>query len=168
MRVPVAIATLFLLAAPALADPPKVAVFDLELVDNSLHGEVYGSSPDEQARLQRISQRLRTGLQESGKFSALDIGPVNAAAHAVNLQACGGCDVTLAKRLGADFAMTGLVQKVSELILSMKIYLRDVHSGRLVAQANADFRGNTDESWSRALEFLLRNRLLAPNYGIPR
>jgi hypothetical protein len=31
---------------------------------------------------------------------------------------------------------------------------------------NADFRGNTDESWSRALGWLIRNRLLAPGYGV--
>jgi hypothetical protein len=27
-------------------------------------------------------------------------------------------------------------------------------------------RGNTDESWSRTLDWLVRNRLLAPNYGL--
>jgi uncharacterized protein DUF2380 len=168
MQVPVLVTALSLISTAALADPPKVAVFDFELVDTSLHGEVYGSSAEEKARVLRVSDQLRAGLQESGKFSVLDIAPVNGAAHASNLQACGGCDVTLAEQLGADLAMTGLVQKVSELILSMKIYLRDVHTGQLVAQVNADFRGNTDESWSRATNYLLRNRLLAPDYGIPR
>jgi hypothetical protein len=33
---------------------------------------------------------------------------------------------------------------------------------------SADMRGNTDESWSRAASYLLRNRLLAPNYGAPQ
>jgi hypothetical protein len=28
-------------------------------------------------------------------------------------------------------------------------------------------RGNTDESWSRTMSYLIRNRLLAPNYGKP-
>jgi hypothetical protein len=31
-----------------------------------------------------------------------------------------------------------------------------------------DARGNADESWSRAASYLLRNRLLAPDYGAPR
>ena len=35
-----------------------------------------------------------------------------------------------------------------------------------IAVMNADFRGNTDESWSRALGWLVRNRLLAPGYGL--
>jgi len=29
-----------------------------------------------------------------------------------------------------------------------------------------DMRGNTDESWSRALDWLVRNYLLAPNEGV--
>jgi hypothetical protein len=107
-------------------------------------------------------------LAEAGKFVVIDIAPVNAAAHASNLQACGGCDVQLAQQLGADLAVTGLVQKVSALILNMNIYLRDAHTGQLITSMSADFRSNTDESWSRTMSFLLRNRLLAPNYGAPQ
>jgi len=33
---------------------------------------------------------------------------------------------------------------------------------------SVDLRGNTDESWSRAASYLLRNRLLAPDYGAPQ
>ena len=72
-----------------------------------------------------------------------------------------------AQKLGADLSITGLVQKVSALILNMNIYLRDVHTGKLITGMSADFRGNTDESWSRAMSYLIRNRLLAPNYGAP-
>jgi hypothetical protein len=45
--------------------------------------------------------------------------------------------------------------------------VRDVHTGQLVAAASTDMRGNTDESCSRAMNYLVRNRLLAPNYGAP-
>ena len=166
MRVPVAIVALLLFSTPTLAAPPKVAVFDFELMDTSLRGEVYGTNPAEQARLKRVGDQVRDGLRTSGKFEVLDIAPVNAAAHEANLQSCGGCDVQLAAKLGADLSLTGLVQKVSELILNMNIYVHDAHSGKLVARMSADFRGNTDESWSRTASYLLRNRLLAPDYGM--
>lgn len=156
------------IATPARADPPKLAVFDFELVDTSLQGEVNGPRADEHDRLMRVGDQLRRQLAESGKYHLLDIAPVNAAAHGSNLQACGGCDVQYAKQLGADLAITGVVQKVSNLILNINIYLRDVHSGRLVTSMSADLRGNTDESWSRATSYLLRNRLLAPDYGAPQ
>jgi Protein of unknown function (DUF2380) len=168
MRARFVLAALMLLAsAPVQADPPKAAVFDFELVDSSLQGEVNGPRTDEQDRLIRAGDQLRKGLAESSKFHLVDISPVNAAAHGSDLQACGGCDVQLAQQLGADLAITGVVQKVSNLILNINIYVRDVHSGRVVAVMSADMRGNTDESWSRTMSYLLRNRLLAPNYGAP-
>jgi hypothetical protein len=153
---------------PVHAYPPKVAVFDFELLDTSLQGEVDGPRADEQRRLKEVTEQLRKVLGEAGKFVVVDISPVNAAAHASNLQACGGCDVQYAQQLGADLSITGLVQKVSALILNMNIYLRDAHTGQLITSMSADFRSNTDESWSRAMSFLLRNRLLAPNYGAPQ
>jgi len=152
----------------ARAAPSQVAVFDFELVDTSLQGEVDGPRSDEQVRLMRTGDQVRKALADSGRFTVLDIAPVNAAAHGSNLQACGGCEVALARQLGADFVITGTVQKVSNLILNINLYLRDVHTGQLVTVMSADMRGNTDESWTRAADYLLRNRLLAPNYGAPQ
>jgi len=43
----------------------------------------------------------------------------------------------------------------------------DAHTGSLVAVANADMRGNIDESGARATRYLIRERLLAPNFGAP-
>jgi Protein of unknown function (DUF2380) len=164
----VLMALTLLIAAPARADPPKIAVFDFELLDTSLQGEVDGPRADEQDRLAKVGDQLRKQLEESGRFQVLDISAVKAALHRNNLQACGGCDVQFAQQLGADLVITGMVQKVSNLILNMNIYLRDVPTGRVVAAMSADLRGNTDESWSRAMSYLIRNRLLAPNYGVPQ
>jgi Protein of unknown function (DUF2380) len=69
-------------------------------------------------------------------------------------------------RIGAELAITGTVQKVSNLILNMNIYVRDASSGATIAAMSADMRGNTDESWSRTLDWLVRNRLLAPDHGL--
>jgi hypothetical protein len=168
MRVAALVALMLLLPVSAHAEAPKAAVFDFELLDTSLQGEMDGPRGDEAQRLIRTTEQIRKGLADSGKFAILDIAPVNDAAHAANLQACGGCDVDLAQKLGADLAITGVVQKVSNLILSLNIYLRDTRSGRLVISMSADFRGNTDESWQRTASYLLRNRLLAPNYGTPQ
>jgi len=150
------------------ADQPRVAVFDFELLDTSLQGELEGLRKDEQARLTQAAQQLREALAGSGRFQVLDIGPVADAAHNSNLQACGGCDVKLAEKLGADIAVTGVVQKISNLIINMNIYLRDAHSGKLMTVMSADMRGNTDESWTRTMNWLIHNRVLAPNYGAPR
>ena len=164
----VLVAMLVMVPWVARAAPSQVAVFDFELVDTSLQGEVDGPRSDEQGRLMRAGDQVRKALADSGRFTVLDIAPVNVAAHGSNLQACGGCEVALARQLGADLVITGTVQKVSNLILNINFYLRDVHTGQLVTAMSADMRGNTDESWTRAADYLLRNRLLAPNYGAPQ
>jgi len=164
-RLFVALLALMLHAGPTAAQR-ALAVFDFELIDTSLEGELNGPRRDEQVRLANTTDQLRRRLAESGRFVVLEIAPVAAQARASNLQACGGCDTRLAKTIGAELAVTGTVQKVSNLILNMNIYIRDVQSGELVAAMSADLRGNTDESWARTLDWLLRNRLLAPGSGI--
>jgi len=154
---------LFVSCGPAVAQ--SVAVFDFELIDTSLEGAIRGARLDEQERLARLSDQLRQLLRDSGRFSLVDITPITREALASNLQACGGCDIQLARRIGAELAITGTVQKVSNLILNMNIYVRDASSGATIAAMSADMRGNTDETWS-TLDWLVRNRLLAPGYGL--
>jgi hypothetical protein len=145
-----------------------VAVFDFVLIDSSLEGEMKGLRADEQARLASLGDQLRHRLLQSNQFQLVDIAPVADEARASNLHACNGCDIRLAKSLGAELAVSGTVQKVSNLILNMNIYVRDVSSGDTIAAMSADMRGNTDESWTRTLDWLVRNRLLAPEYGVLR
>jgi hypothetical protein len=141
--------------------PLRTAVFDLEFHDTSLEGEISGSNSKEQLRLAMLTNRLREALAQSGRYDIVDIGPVREPAQAMNLQNCGGCDRRLAAELGADLAVTGVVQKVSNLILNINIYVRDVRSGKLVEGHSADIRSNTDESWLRGLNWILKNRILA-------
>ena len=146
----------------------SAAVFDFELIDTSLEGAIKGARADEHERLARLSNQLRQRLRESGRFSPLDITPIAREAQASNLQTCGGCDTRLARRIGAELAITGTVQKVSNLILNMNIYVRDASSGATLTAMSADMRGNTDETWSRTLDWLVRNRLFAPDHALQR
>lgn len=145
-------------AAEAL---PKVAVFDFELIDTSLEGEVMGSRPDEQARLDLISDQLRKALSESGRYKVVGVAPAaDQVRDAGYLHGCNGCDAAIARGLGADLAITGTVQKVSNLILNINIYVRDAATGKQIRGMSADIRGNTDKSWSRGVSYLVKNRLL--------
>ena len=150
-------ALLFVGCGPTVAQ--SVAVFDFELIDTSLEGAIRGARLDEQERLARLGDQLRQLLRDSGRFALVDITPIARKAQASNLQACGGCDMLLARRIGAELAITGTVQKVSNLILNMNIYVREASSGATIAAVTADMRGNTDESWSctRALVYEIRS-----------
>lgn len=145
----------------AAADTPRLAVFDFELIDTSLEGEISGARADEQRRLILISDLLRRQLAESGRYEIVDVGPAAADIEKAGyLHGCNGCDAKIARGLGADLAMTGTVQKVSNLILNINLYIRDAQSGKCLRAMSVDIRGNTDRSWSRGVSYLVRNRIL--------
>jgi hypothetical protein len=152
---------LFSSSGVANAAPLRLAVFNFELIDTSLQGQMRGTKPEELQRLAKISEALRLDLGKNGRYEVLNLGPVAAKAANANLQACGGCDGGFAREIGADVAITGTVQKISELILNFNLYLRDAKSGAAIASMSADIRSNTDDSWLRGLNYLIRNRLLA-------
>ena len=59
-----------------------------------------------------------------------------------------------------------MIQKVSNLILNMNIVVRDAGTGHVILSKSVDMRGNTDESWSRALHWLVDRYLLASDAGV--
>jgi hypothetical protein len=148
--------------ASAHASEPKVAVFDFELVDTSLEGATYGARPDQQQRLAHAANQLRDRLAKSGRVEVVNIAAVARQIEAADLRTCDGCDAKFAREPGANYSIIGWVQKVSNLILNMNIAVRDAENGRVVAVKSVDMRGNTDETWSRALDWLVRYDLLAP------
>ncbi|MEC5290306.1 DUF3280 domain-containing protein [Aurantimonas sp. C2-6-R+9] len=148
-----------LLAAPAFAAEKTVAVFDFELIDSSLEGSMIGQNPDEQARLETMAPALRGNIDTLAGYASVDIAPVRDKALAQNLESCGNCALSFAKTLGADIAVTGTVQKVSNLILNINAYAFDVKTGQPIARGSADIRSNTDESWRRGVAYLWKNVL---------
>jgi hypothetical protein len=158
---------IFLVAALALAALPvsgaearalKVAVFDIELV--------YTSTPDvqptdaEAARLAMLSSHLREALDASPKIEVVDITPVRDKAAHTNLQSCAACNRRFAEEVGADVSATTVVHKVSELIMSVTVFMRSAKTGEIMGAFTTDFRGNTDDSWRRALDWLIENKIL--------
>lgn len=150
-------------AAAAAGEPQsKIAVFKFELVDTS------GGPPrGETERLVLITDLLRRELDASDRFEVVDVGPASAldlpgarlAADGLFI-GCNGCEADLAAALGADLSLSGAVYKVSNLILYMNLFIRDAGTAELVGVYSASIRGNTDESWSRGVSWLVRNRIL--------
>lgn len=147
----------------ALADPPlKAAMFPFEYVD--LGQAIPGSAPpaDEAARLKLIGGLLAERLTASGVYIPVSLEGTQAAiAKAPALHDCQSCADDIARGAGAEIAVVGYVQKVSNLILNINIRVSDAQSGKVLSAASADIRGNTDESWTRGVEWLVKNRLLA-------
>jgi hypothetical protein len=146
-------------AATVEAAPVPTAAFGFGFDDTSLQGEIEGPVASEQRRLVELDAELRDTLAKSGCCSLVDLGAVAKRAEGVDMRTCNGCDVDLARLAGARISVTGWVQKVSNLILNINLVVRDVSTGGVIDAGSVDIRGNTDESWSRGLSYLLRNRL---------
>ena len=52
------------------------------------------------------------------------------------------------------------MQKISNLILILNMQVRDTATGDVVSAGTVDIRGNTDESWRRGIDYLLKHRIL--------
>ena len=159
LALPAALGIAFALAAPAVAAETRVAVFGFELMDSSLDGEMLGANKDEQARLQALAPRVAAFLKDKRGYAPVDLSAMAGQAGHSNLQNCGNCDIKMAQSAGADLAVTGTVQKVSNLILNVNLYVRDVATGKMIAAGSADIRSNTDDSWRRGLDWLMKTRI---------
>jgi hypothetical protein len=142
-----------------LAAPLKAAVFPFEYVDLG-EGAHAKPPPAEAARLALITGLLRERILAANDYSPVDL---TASAAAIGksppLRDCQRCAEEIARGAGAQIAIVGYVQKVSNLILNINITVSDAQTARILAAGSADIRGNTDESWSRGVEWLLKNRL---------
>ncbi|HEX6001200.1 MAG TPA: DUF3280 domain-containing protein [Hyphomicrobiaceae bacterium] len=160
IRILVALAVAAVVHAAAAEARPKAAVFPFELSDASLEGELAGQRPDETKRLALVTQELRRLAAQKAGYEVLDLTSLKGNIEkAAPLYKCNGCEAELARRAGADVAITGYVRKVSNLILKVFINVRDVDTGRITAIQQADIKGNTDETWLRGVRYLVINGL---------
>jgi len=157
-----------LFGAPAQAQEsgdarPKLAVFDLELDDFSAGGPLAGETPEETARLQKMSALARRLLTQSELFELVDVSAATDPRIREHwLRKCNGCEADIARSLGADLAFLGFFRKISRMEQFLQFRVLDARTGELVNFSHADLRNETDESWSRALTYLIQRRLVEP------
>jgi hypothetical protein len=150
----------------AAARPPTIVVLDFEIEDDTVAQGGVSDVGAQQRRLRMVTAATRKELASDGAFEVIDDRPAtDLIAHARALQAlhaCNGCEVDIARALGADLVLVGWVQKVSNLILNVNAGVRDVQTERVLLIRSVDMRGNTDASWERAARRLaqdIRERL---------
>lgn len=137
---------------------PRIAFLGFALINTSLEP----TTADEERRLRMLGDLLREKLQASGRFDIVPIPPglQQQIAQGPEIRNCNGCERDYAKSAGADWAAWGTVQKVSNLILNINLYMEDARTGQMQFVKSVDIRGNTDESWRHGLDYMLRHNLL--------
>jgi hypothetical protein len=147
----------FVQHAGASPSPPRLAFLGLRLQNDN---EVLEPTTDaERTRIAMIEKQFTSSLEASQSYSLVPLTDKirERIANGQFVGACGGCEADFGKELGADRVAWITVQKVSNLILNMNLYIADPATAKLTFLKSVDIRGNTDESWSRSLKYLLDN-----------
>lgn len=139
----------------------KAAVFPFEIIiEDTLEG-IPMANPAEKKRLQLLTSEVVQLLTGAGVYAVADNAPL---AAEIDKQSpffkCNGCEVDIAKKLDAEFAITGLVQKGSASAANISMAVRSVATGELVRTAGITVLENTDEGWLRGVRRLVKSRLI--------
>ncbi|MBB2964374.1 DUF3280 domain-containing protein [Methylobacterium sp. R2-1] len=154
-----AASAVLLVTTAAHAEPPKAAVFDFQLAN------LGAQSPTDadRARLGPLTDLLRQQLQESGRYQIVSTDAVRAEVErGSDLRKCGGCAEDYARKLKADVAITGEIQKVSNLILNINVYVKDLKADTPEQAYSVDIRGDNDTSFDRGVKYLVKNKMRPP------
>jgi Protein of unknown function (DUF2380). len=139
-------------------EPPRLLVLDLELIGD-LGGAALAS--EHEARLKRADERLRAELARTGLYRIVDDTPLRPRIEELqrreSLRECNGCELDLARELGAGQIFVPWVYRVSNLILTLNYEIRDAATGAVVARKSFDFRGDNDAAWDRAIAYMVRD-----------
>jgi hypothetical protein len=127
--------------------------------------EVYGDvgGPEFEAqhaqRVPAASDRLRSRLREASIFDVLSspevVSEVREKQRTQYLHRCNGCELDLARHLGAEVVVVPWIFRVSNLILTLNCEVRDVRRGTVLFKRALDFRGDNDTAWDRAVRYLI-------------
>lgn len=143
--------------------PVKLAVFPFELEDFSGGGGIIPESPEDAEQLRRATETVRNLIARSGRFELAEVDQTtDPNATARELRKCDGCDAAIAKSLGADQSLVGIVTRITRTDYAVTFRLRDARTGEMVSVGQTDLRIGANYSWPRGAAWLMEHRLLAP------
>lgn len=144
-------------AAPA-APLQKLVVLDFEQVGD-LGDEAMVAA--RALRMERTAAELKRKLADAGLFDVLDDAPARPMIERLRssqyLHECNGCELDIARALGADVVLVSWIYRMSQLVITMHFEMKEAATGRLVMKRTLNFRNDVDGSWSREVDYLVRD-----------
>jgi len=149
-----------LLLQPSMAGAAaakKLAILQLEIEDIT---SASGSQPWHQESLHRLTDILGADLAKADIYEIVTQANVDAATAAFApisaLHNCNGCEIDIARKVGADRVMVAWIFKMSLLVMALHVEIKDVSTGATVYRKIFDFKGDNEESWRRASKYMVR------------
>jgi Protein of unknown function (DUF2380) len=146
----IAFAGAVLMPVAHAADPIPLAIAAFDYSDTS--GEAQDQAAAHAARLEGFTDLLRDQLSATGKYRIVPLSCAKPRCSAGTLDAQSLTDA--ARQAGARLLLYGGVHKMSTLIQFGKAQVADLDSDKVVYDRTISFRGDDDNAWKRAGEFL--------------
>ncbi len=136
--------------------PQTLAILPFEIRDTS--GEV-GAPDRHDAMLAALTQIVGEKIEAARLYKVVPQQRVATAVAAANsgtfLTSCNGCELDIGRKAGADQVMIGWIYKVSTLVGSLHIEIKDVATGKRTYARVFDFRGDNEAAWQRAADYMV-------------
>ncbi len=132
------------------SEPVPIAALDFDYSDSS--GEPQDQTALHRARLEAFDARIRAALADSGAYrvvaAACRARPCSAKSYAPDEL------FEMARGAGAKLMLFGALHKMSTLVQWGWVELIDVDENLLLDERHLSFRGDDDQAWPRAADFL--------------
>jgi hypothetical protein len=139
-------------SANAAESRPSLAISGFFLVDTS--GEQRDQTAEHEARLKRFDDIVHQQVAQSDQFTLVEMKCPQSR--------CDGQSTTIqellrhARHAGARYLAVGAIHKMSTLVLWVRLEVYDVGSSKMVFNRLFTFRGDNDEAWQRAADYVAR------------
>ena len=140
----------------AIAETQTVAVAKFDYTDTS--GEIRDQAAEHAARLKAFRSRLETGLAADGSYVPISLGCIEEDACSLGTLRP-ELMLRRAREAGADYLVVGEVHKMSTLVGFGRVDVLDVGADRIVFDRVISFRGDTDDAFDRAADFVVKDIL---------
>lgn len=139
------------------ADKVALAVADFDYVDTS--GEIKDQKAEHAARLEQFAGSVRDELARSGTFRVVKLACPQPPCSATTMEP--EALIGAAREAGARLLLFGGIHKMSTLIQQGKAQVVDLEQDKVVFDRMLSFRGDTDQAWQQASEFLVEQLMAA-------
>jgi hypothetical protein len=156
------VAAFVCMAASANQPAPKqeqmLVILPFEIVDNT---PVPGGAERNSSMLEKLTDFVAQRIDAADLYRVVPMERVRAvvadARLGTDVHTCNLCEIDLAKEAGGDRVMVGWIYKMSTLVLTLHIEIKDVDTEETVLLKAYDFRGDNEYAWRRAAEYMVRD-----------
>lgn len=133
-------------------------VLDFEILGDT---SIESLKLEDQMLIERFSEVFRERLKQQSVFNVIDdkqsLALLEKESQRRFLHRCNGCELDLARQLGAKIVIVPWVFRMSVLVQTMHIEIRDVETGGLIMKKPYNFRGNSDSAWEHAMRYAFKD-----------